>query len=266
MPELAELARFAHDLNLIVGGRKISAVRANRNDKFSDKIAPADALGEVKENVGYNAKFISVGKSLILTLPKKNKIVNFKLGMTGRFQENVPDKFKDHVFWSLKFEDKSVHYLDPRRFGSVQLCTGLPEKEREMSLGGYDGKNLSLRELPRIFKYLNKKVTLSRTPRITWLLNTGKYTGIGNYMANEALGSLGLNPFKPFINKKEILLVFKRCQEIAAESYKLGGYSFGGGYYMLDGEPGKFEGKYYQNLPRQVFKNRPVYTNFKLET
>lgn len=266
MPELAEVARFAKDLNTIIGEERLMAVKPNRVDKFADRIAPADAAEEIKKNVGYKPRFMSIGKSLLMTLPRERKIVVFKLGMTGRFQTTVEDKFQEHVFWSFKFGDKTIQYLDPRRFGAVQLRSGLDEKSREMALGGYAENKLVMRDLPRIFRYLTKNVPLSRTPRITWLLNTGKYTGIGNYMSNEALGALNMNPFQPFRNLKEILLVFKKCQEIAQESFDLGGYSFGGGYYMLNGKPGEFQGKYYQKLPKQTFKNRPVYTNYRLET
>ena len=264
MPELAETARFAKDLNNIIGSATLKVVRANIGDKFSTKIAPADAVMEVKSNVGHKVKFVSAGKSLFMTLPRINKILNFKLGMSGNFQTKLKAGFEKHVFWTFVFSNgEVVYYVDPRRFGSVSLQRGADEKTREMSLGGFNGNDLVMRELARVHRYMCKKVQLPKTPRIAWLLATGKYTGIGNYMANEALGILDLNPFKPFHNFKEITAVFKACQEVAKESFSKGGYSFGGGYFLLNGEEGSFEGKFYQAIEKQTFRNRPVYSRYK---
>lgn len=264
MPELAETAKFAKDLNKIIDGSHLVGIKANIEDKFSSKLAPSDAVSEVFKNVGQNIQFISLGKCLFLTLPRLNQVMTIKLGMSGNFQTKVKNGFEKHVFWTFKFSNGNVvHFVDPRRFGSVTLQRGADERVREMALGGYNGKEFVLRELPRIHKFMCQKMKLSKTSRITWLLNTGKFTGIGNYMANEALGELDLNPFKPFKNFKEITAVFKKCQDVAKESYNKGGYSFGGGYFMLNGEAGTFEGKYYQAMEKQMFKNRPVYTRYK---
>lgn len=264
MPELAETARFAKDLNYIIGGSHLKAVKPNINDKFSSRLAPSDAMLELQKNIGKNIGFVSLGKCLFLTLPRLNSVLNIKLGMSGSFQRELKSGFEKHVFWTMSFSNGTIiHFVDPRRFGSVTLQRGADERVREMALGGYNGKNFVMRELPRIHKYMCGNLSMSKAPRITWLLNTGKFTGVGNYMANEALGKLDLNPFQPFKNFKEITAVFKECQNVAMESYAKGGYSFGGGYFMLDGSPGTFEGKYYQAMERQMFKNRPVYTRYK---
>lgn len=266
MPELAETARFAKDLNKLIAESHLVGVKANIEDKFSSKLAPSDAVNEVMKNIGQNTRFMSLGKCLFLTLPRLNQVLNIKLGMSGNFQTTVKSGFEKHIFWTFKFSNGNVaHFVDPRRFGSVTLHRGAEEKVRELALGGYNGKQFIIRELPRIHRYMTQKMQLPKTPRITWLLNTGKYTGIGNYMANEALGKLDLNPFQPFKNFKEITAVFKQCQDVAAESYSKGGYSFGGGYFLLNGEAGSFEGKFYQAIEKQMFRNRPVYTRYKIE-
>jgi len=268
MPELAEIARFAKDLNDIIDGSKLTIVRNNLEDKFSSKMSPSDAIQEVNKNIGQKVNFLSTGKSLLMTLPRENKLLNFKLGMTGNFQTKLKNGFDKHVFWTFGFSNnKVIYYVDPRRFGSVSLQRGVEEKARELSLGGFDGKSFKIRELGRIYKYLCQKMKLSRTARITWLLNTGKYTGVGNYMANEALGALNLNPFKPFRNYKEVIMTLKTCQDVAKNSFSKGGFSFGGGYFMLNGESGSFEGDFYQapEIERQIFKNRPVYSKYRAE-
>lgn len=111
------------------------------------------------------------------------------------------------------------------------------------------------------------KIKRTRGPRISLLLESGPWTGIGNYMANEALGKLDLSPFEPFANREEFTRTVNTCLKIAAQSFVLGGNSFNGGYYRLDGSLGSFSSqmKFYQQkeIPRSVFKGRPVYSRFQ---
>lgn len=264
MPELAETAIYARDLNKVIDNAKLIAVET-LNDKFSHKLCPPDAIVEVKRNLNSNIKFMSTAKSLIMTLPRVNSILHFKLGMSGNFQEVMREGFEKHTFWTFKFSnDRTIYFQDPRRFGSVTLQRGMDEQTRALSLGGYNGTEFRLTELTRVYKHLSH-MKLSKLPKLSWLLSTGKYTGIGNYMANEALGHLDMNPFTAFKNIKEILAVFKKAQEIAEKSYSKGGFSFGGGYYMLNGQPGQYTGDYYMKLERQELNNRPVYSRYKYE-
>lgn len=103
-------------------------------------------------------------------------------------------------------------------------------------------------------------------PRVTWLLNHGQHSGVGNYIANEALGILRLSPFQPCKDEREALSLLRTCQKIAKESYRYGGTSFGIGYFRLDGSEGRFAArlKFYRKASssRVVFRGRPVYSHF----
>ena len=94
----------------------------------------------------------------------------------------------------------------------------------------------------------------------------GEDTGVGNYMANEALGRLNLSPFQPSRSLEEARRVLKKCAEVAEMSFKWGGNSFGTGYYRLDGTEGAYARfcRFYQNnrVRRRMFRGRPIFTKF----
>lgn len=208
--------------------------------------------------VGQHVTFASNGKALHLFKKGTAKPkVEWRLGMTGQFHRiPAPGKWKRHYFLELKFGSETVYYADPRRFGRLKL----PEKT-EFCLGGYSSKDgfWSARKPPLPSGFLNR-------PRIAWLLSNGEKTGIGNYMANEALGKLDLSPFEVCRNEREARMLLQECQEIARRSFKFNGNSFGSGYYRLDGSVGRFLNRcaFYQNskIKRHTFQGRPVFSNF----
>lgn len=133
--------------------------------------------------------------------------------------------------------------------------------------GGYIGGKFNLDpEFPNLYYHSLNEKSRGRKPRISVLLDSGPHSGIGNYLANEALGELDLSPFEPFRNAEEFKLTVNTCGKIAIQSFVLGGNSFNGGYYQLDGSEGIFadEMRFYQQpgIPRHQFRGRPVYTRF----
>lgn len=86
-------------------------------------------------------------------------------------------------------------------------------------------------------------------------------------MANEALGQLNLSPFTPCKNEKEARTLLTKCRDIAAQSLRYNGSSFGSGYFLLNGDEGGYLKycQYYKKseIPRHIFNGRPVFTKFK---
>lgn len=191
-------------------------------------------------------------------------VVSIQLGMTGQFRlAPVPPKYHQHHFMSLKWDTAECCFLDFRRFARAK--TALPSPHE--ALGGFIPHiGFVLRSPNAIAKQLPELQGFLSTPRIRWLLRHGHRTGIGNYLANEALGRLALSPFEPCQNANEALIILKMCQQLAKLSYRAGGTSFGIGYFRLDGSEGSFSKQlaFYKNprANRTMFCNRAVYSYF----
>lgn len=257
MPELAEVALYARDLNQITKGQKVLSVAFPNQNDWGSTIIPAPLKKRLKSIVNQSVYFESAGKGLYLFCKNDQRpLVEFRLGMTGSFQLiKQLGSWKRHYFLSIKVGSQTIHYADPRRFGRVSV----PEISQQ-SIGGYN--------LEQGF-WKQRKIILPngylKQPRITWLLSNGDKTGIGNYMANEALGSLQLSPFTPCENEHEAIAILKKCRDIAAMSFRYNGNSFGNGYFLLNGDEGGY-GKFcrfYRNpdIRKCLFKGRPVFSN-----
>ncbi|MDZ4662960.1 MAG: DNA-formamidopyrimidine glycosylase family protein [Pseudomonadota bacterium] len=258
MPELAEVALYARDLNEISRDQKILKVTFPNQNDWGSTIIPAVARKKFKSLTKKSIQFQSHGKALQLHVKgTASPLLEFRLGMTGQFHLlKKSEDWRRHYFLALHFEQNTIYYADPRRFGRV-----IDPISRDHALGGFapgDGFWISDKvAVPGGFKTL---------PRITWLLSTGDQTGVGNYMANEALGALKLSPFLPCSTVTEAKAILKKCRDIARKSFKYGGNSFGSGYYLLNGEEGKYSKfcRFYQNqqVTRHVFRGRPVFSHF----
>lgn len=262
MPELAEVAIFAQDLDtwFFKQNRKVTAVRMpNRNDGGASVIS-RKMLGPVKRLVGQRVSFSSQGKALLVSLNDNDQpILEIRLGMTGAFTLKPPaGKWKRHCFLELVTAKGCVYYIDHRRFGRFKEPVS---NGPAMAIGGYCRKL----GLWFIKKPIVPKISVRRS-RICWLLAFGDKTGVGNYMANEALGRAGLSPFIPMTGEQEAMALLVRCGTIAKESFALGGNSFGTGYFRLNGEEGEYSRKclfYGQpNVPRKLVAGRPVFSLF----
>lgn len=266
MPELAETALIARDLSKKFKQATIKEIEFGGDYGWGQKIIPQDVRDAWLSGLHLSPSVESRGKSIFIDFGHHK--VEVKLGMTGRFQDKPlrPGQHEKHSFVNILLDDGStVHFVDYRRFGRMYLATH-KDPDTLRFLGGYKESGFFIRTPSEIRSMMIGLPTTSRKPRITWLLDTGVDTGVGNYLANDALGRLNLSPFEPFLSHEEILNVLICCGEIAQSAFDHGGNSFAGGYVKLDGSYGEFEKycKFYRapQVPRKVFKGRPVYTYF----
>jgi formamidopyrimidine-DNA glycosylase len=270
MPEIAEVAVYAHDINKLIQGKKLKRVEFKGEARWQDVIVPKPVRSILKSWEGRNITFKSLGKTLYLNEFKSKEAapVQFKLGMTGMFQINSPtaDGLSRHSFIVFEFETKKeqtlkLYYLDYRRFGRVGLA-----KDEPLAIAGFDGQKFFTKDKSTIALIVKKLKGFKNKPRISWLLEQGVRTGVGNYLANEALGKLKLSPFDPCKNEEEATKLLFEVAKISQKSFDHGGNSFKGGYYRLTGELGDFFKycKFYRNMTIKCFnfRGRPVYTHF----
>lgn len=265
MPELPEVALVARDLSRIAAATELGRIDFGGERRFLNRIVPRSARKALKAMHGRRIRISSFGKLLVLSSGTDG--VTLRLGMTGQFQIlPVKKEHRRHHFMTVHWGSTKCRFLDFRRFAKLRPGSEVPDG----ALGGYvPGRGLHLTSAVNIKKALATALKgFDRMPRISWLLYHGPRTGIGNYLANEALGHLKLSPYLPCADEAEAFRLLRACQNIAKASYRNGGTSFGIGYFRLNGTTGQFADKlkYYQNpsVPRVVFRKRPVYSWFGL--
>lgn len=266
MPELPEVALYAADLETQTKARPLSIepIFSVGFEKLV-RITETDFVGLKGDSV----RVETAGKSLFLSIGKN--LLEFKFGMTGKFLLESTSRDLNNAFLRLLPRDGAcIYYLDPRRFGHVEISNeeSLAEK-RALALGGFSDTEFWVRSSTEeiaslITRLFPRKVP--RKPKISLLLESGVKTGIGNYIANEALGRAELNPFTPFGSIDELILTLQLAAEVAKESFNCGGNSFAGGYLRLNGKEGSFFDKclfYGNQLHYQgSFRGRPVYSKY----
>ena len=94
------------------------------------------------------------------------------------------------------------------------------------------------------------------------VLKNGAYTGVGNYLALEALGKMKIHPLDKWDSDRSGEFI-ETIHKIARLSFKHGGNSFAGGYVRLDGSHGDYAKhcQFYRNPERKKdnYKGRPIY-------
>jgi formamidopyrimidine-DNA glycosylase len=266
MPEIAEVAVYAYDINRIVKNSVLKKISFQGEKRWQPVIVPKTVVDLLHSWVGQSLHFSSLAKTLYLQNVSDSNKIQFKLGMTGMFQIK---KIQRHGFLVFEFEFKdqkpvTLYYLDYRRFGRVALA-----KHELLAIAGYSSETgFYVKARQQITEITQSLRGIKTKPRITWLLEHGSKTGVGNYLANEALGQLNLSPFLPCVNEKEAVDLLVQVGRIAKKSFQHGGNSFKGGYYRLTGELGDFFKfcKFYRNteLNHYTFRGRPIFTKFKL--
>lgn len=234
--------------------------------KHLAKIFPASVRRGLRALINQRTTISSSGKHLVIR--SGPAAISMQLGMTGQFRLGVvPLKYRQHHFMSLTWDRAACYFLDFRRFARTKSTPPDPHE----ALGGFNpdtgfvlrSPGAIAQQLPTLQGYLSM-------PRVRWLLRYGHRTGIGNYLANEALGRLKLSPFEPCQNTDEALDILKMCRRLAKLSYQAGGTSFGIGYFRLDGSEGAFSKQlaFYKNpkTKRTMFHNRAVYSNFSADS
>ncbi len=262
MPELAEVALYARSLNQVSRRQQVLRVSFPNQKDGGQKIIEPEVQRKLKELVGTSLSFHSRGKGLLLNEAKSNEAVaEFRLGMTGQFHLQAPlGKWKRHCFLEIELKDQIIHYSDARRFGRVQV-----PRDIGTAIGGFGGsKGFWVEKKPQ-----PPKGFLTQS-RISWLLGTGQQSGVGNYMANEALGLLKLSPFQPCRDEAEARALLRKCAAIAQLAFDLGAETYRDQFYNMAIEGSQLSDfcKFYGNpkIPRQVYRGRPVYSKFQLDS
>jgi formamidopyrimidine-DNA glycosylase len=133
----------------------------------------------------------SYGKVLFISANKKPALVA-QLGMTGQLtvcNQKAPILPHTHIRWTLKNSSSELRYVDPRRFGLVDVCD---EKTKQIVLNKLGPDPFSLKKS----QYDALIVAIKNSTRAIKevLLDQAVIAGVGNIYASEALFLAKIDP------------------------------------------------------------------------
>lgn len=202
MPELPEVETVCRIMRSVLIGRKIVTVEV-----ADDPIVLSGVPKETYESVLLESTVESVGrrgKYWWLALDRKPWVFGH-LGMAGWIRELGAPSARLREHGSKPFEDeegrprflklflgtdegKTIAFTDGRRLGRLWLGEG-PDSDKRVSALGPD----ALDELPSA-KALAEKWRGRTAPIKALLLDQSQISGVGNYLADEALYQAGISP------------------------------------------------------------------------
>jgi formamidopyrimidine-DNA glycosylase len=239
MPELPEVETVARGLARTLEGRRIVAVRRNRDGLRAP--FPADLVerltGRRILHIGRRAKY------LLLTLDD-GQVLIVHLGMSGRFMirhdPGAPALAHDHLV--LTADDGVVYVLnDPRRFGLVALADRdtLDQHPLFADIGpeplgnAFDGATLA------------EALADRNTPIKSALLDQHTVAGLGNIYVCEALFHSGISPRRlaKTITKAKAERLVVAIRQVLNDALASGGSSLRN-FLHHDGELGYFQHRF----------------------
>ena len=241
MPELPEVETVMRGLRARLAGRVIARARINRPDMrwaFPPGLA-ARLTGARVQNFRRRAKYI------LMRLDGGDSVL-IHLGMSGRMVlvpvSNAPDTLHEHLTLETAPTEADpgwrVAFVDPRRFGSVDLVATDAEDAHRLLAG------LGPEPLDEAFTgaFLSDALTGRRTSIKAALLDQRTVAGLGNIYVCEALFRAGISPQRlayTAVGIRATRLV-DAIKTVLGEAIAAGGSSLRD-YVQPDGELGYFQ-------------------------
>lgn len=240
MPELPEVETVMRGLAGLLQGRTITFAATHRAgmrwpfpEGLADRLTGARVEG-FRRRGKYMLMRISGGDSVLIHLGMSGRMVARPQGA------NTPAPAHEHLL--LRTDDgQQVGFVDPRRFGSVDLVPTAAEESHKL-LRGMGPEPLEEAFTPGI---LGAALAGKRTPIKAALLDQRVVAGLGNIYVAEALFRAGLSPRRlaqtiPGARAARLVPAIKAVLE---EAIAAGGSSLRD-YVQADGELGHFQDRF----------------------
>ncbi len=227
MPELPEVETVRAGAEPHLVGRRLRAVELRRKDLRwpIPKAAVEDLVGRTCSGVARRSKYL-----LLHFDGPGTPVALVHLGMTGRFLvEPIPmrgsrPEYRLHEHWRMDFGDRLVRFVDPRRFGALDVAAGetLASHPLLIRLGpeplepGFDGAFLH-----RVSR--RRKVAVK-----TLLMDAHVLVGVGNIYASEACWRAGVRPRRAAgsLSRGECDALATAVRQVLLAAITAGGTSF----------------------------------------
>jgi formamidopyrimidine-DNA glycosylase len=236
MPELPEVETVMRGLQARLLGRTISRALVHRPD-LRWAFPPGLAARLTGARV---AGFRRRAKYILMRLDGADSVL-IHLGMSGRMligpagRNDIP--LHEHL--TLETADGwRVGFVDPRRFGSVDLLATEAEDSHRL-LAGLGPEPLEAAFTPAV---LSAALAGRRTPVKAALLDQGTVAGLGNIYVCEALFRAGISPLRraDTVAGARAMRLVAAIKATLAEAIAAGGSSLRD-YVQPDGELGYFQ-------------------------
>jgi formamidopyrimidine-DNA glycosylase len=236
MPELPEVETVMLGLRARLEGRRITHAEARRGDLrwpipagFAQRLQGARVTG-----------FRRRGKYILMRLDGGDSVL-IHLGMSGRMLLSAarPNAITPHEHVVLETDDGwHVGFVDPRRFGSVDLIPTAREDQHRLLVG------MGPEPLDDAFtaEALAASLAGRRTPIKAALLDQGVVAGLGNIYVCEALFRAGISPRRlaASVAGARVRRLVPEIKQTLLEAIAAGGSSLRD-YVQPDGELGYFQ-------------------------
>lgn len=255
MPELPEVETVMRGLAAVLQGRRIVEVEQRRPDLRFPFPAGLVARLEGRRVLSFRrrAKYMLMrlegGESLLVHLGMSGRMVArrageapvARLGPQGAASDarghNAPPEAHEHLVLATD-DGWRVGFVDPRRFGCVDLVTTAAEDSHRLLAG------LGPEPLEDAFTadVLSAALAGRHTPVKAALLDQGVVAGLGNIYVCEALFRAGISPRRlaASVAGLRAARLVPAIKAVLAESIGAGGSSLRD-YVRADGEVGRFQ-------------------------
>ncbi len=236
MPELPEVETVCRYLNEHISGETVKQATVNRYELRKGTRIPYNFVPRI---TGQTVKSVNRRGKYILIHLSKDDVVIAHLGMTGKIlvhAEMQPVEKHDHVL--LEFASgKELVFSDPRRFGLILMV----EEKELYELPILKGMGIEPLEDGFTGEYLKDKLSTTKIPVKTALLDQTIVAGLGNIYVCEALFISNISPLRP---AKEVSLgqaktLVSVIKDLLLKSIEAGGTTFRD-YRHSDGKKGEF--------------------------
>ncbi len=230
MPELPEVETVRRALSAPLEGKRLTDWTV-RDARLRWPVVLPDALRSSKlSSLDRTAKYLVFrfdGSAFLIA----------HLGMSGSFRllEHPPPSAR-HDHFDLIFEDLTLRYNDPRRFGSLHYHRGCLKSHFLLERLGIDAIEDALDGDYLYARSRGRKVTVK-----DFLMNGQVLAGVGNIYASEALFAAGIRPTTKAgrVSKARYAVLADAVKRTLKDAVEQGGTTLRD-FSSSDGKPGYF--------------------------
>ena len=240
MPELPEVETVRRGIDRVIPGATLQTVTLKRKDlRWPIPVrAVRDLQTRTLQTTSRRSKYLCLHFD-----GARQPIAMIHLGMSGRLWIDPSDcadlsEWRDHEHWRMDFGDLVLRYVDPRRFGMLDVVAGAAFDNHKLI------KNLGPEPLGAAFdgEYL---FTTSRRRKVatkTFLMDAKNVVGIGNIYASETCYLAKVRPGRAAqrLTRRECFELVDAAREILQRAIDAGGTTIRD-YIGVDENTGYFQ-------------------------
>jgi len=239
MPEGPELKRSRDEIRDILLGKKIHHMSPTGDGRY--RSVPPVGYREAFELLPLEVEGVDTkGKFMWWTLRSGGRRVYMwcTYGMSGQWSP----RHKKHTAFIVEHDAGRLHFVDPRRFGTLKFVEDERDHTAKLRSLGPD----VLGDPPVALELFAERLLLKPSRNIAeTLMDQTCISGVGNYLRAEILWTSRVSPWRQVadLTAEEVVRIHDASLSICRASYESGGstlYTYEG----VDGEPGGYGSRF----------------------